>query len=72
LQKGWPGLFLRVEAVDTFGVLGIPVEILITGDTPDVGSDAIVCFQDVPGFEALVEDGAAAQQMCYTFGFFER
>jgi hypothetical protein len=50
----------------TFGVLGIPVEVLVTGDTPDVGGDAIVRFQDIPGFEALVENGAAAQQVCPT------
>ena len=58
-----PGLLTRMQQVVALRLGDVPVELLVAGDAPHVGGNPELREQ-LRGLHRLVEDGAAAEQVC--------
>ena len=52
-----------MQHVPAFAVVAIAVEVLVTGNAPNVGGNAVLFFENLLRLEHLIHDGPAAKQL---------
>src|SRR5215467_15064633 len=55
------GRLPRVQHVPALAVVGFAIEALVTGDTPNVGSNAVLFFKHLLSFQHFIHDGPTAE-----------
>ena len=56
-----------MQHVPALAIVGVAIELLVTGHAPDVGGDAVLLLENLLRLENFEHDGSAAQQLSVQF-----
>src|SRR5580698_1113675 len=62
-DKGYLRRLTRMQHIPALTVVGLAVQPFVAGHAPDIGSHAVLFFQNLLGLEHLVHNGAAAEKL---------